>query len=163
VFSGQMTLKSGSRDDRAYSEFMIRLTGLRAEVGNDIVERPGVAILTYSATGRDGPLTPEKGVVRFLSQNLQTDGDASGTNEILMAPEFVADGVTHSTSIQLLADCTPDADCEIQHLFTLFQPEGFAGTPITLDWTLEVRATSFEPTPLGAGADITFEIIQRDR
>jgi len=137
-------------------EFYVRLSGLRAELGKDIGERPGIAMLTYTAVGRDGPVKADEPPVRLLAQNLSTDADSSGTNVHVGVEEFQADGLDHSVALQLLTDCKPGADCEVLHLFTLFSPTGRASLPITVQWKLEVRVTSFDSTPFGPAADITF-------
>ena len=59
-------------------------------------------------------------------------------------------------------DAAP-ADCEeVLHLFTLFSPTGRASLPIRVQWKLEVRATSFDSTPFGPEADITFTPRERN-
>ena len=156
TYEGRLELTSGTRDGRARDEFYVRLSGLRAEAGKDVAERPGIAMLTYKAVGRDGPVSADEPPVRLLAQNLSTDADASGTNVYVGVEEFRADGLEHSVALQLLTDCKPDADCEVLHLFTLFSPTGRASLPITVQWKLEVRATSFDSTPFGPEADITF-------
>ncbi len=156
TYEGRLELTSGTREGRAMDEFYVRLSGLRAETGKDVGERPGIAMLTYKAVGRDGPVKADEPPVRLLAQNLSTDADASGTNVYVGVEEFRADGLEHSVALQLLTDCKPDADCEVLHLFTLFSPTGRASLPITVQWKLEVRATSFDSTPFGPEADITF-------
>ena len=77
TYEGRLELTSGTRDGRAQE---LRLSGLRAEAGKDVAERPGIAMLTYKAVGRDGPVkstTPGSAPCRTFRQTPTPRGRTS--------------------------------------------------------------------------------------
>ncbi len=138
--------------DRTNAWFRLSLAGAPSAPAPDVMEVPGVLIMTYAARGSDGRTDANTTVpLRFRDANFFRSTPAS-IPEVL---DLVADGVSRTVAIPIFAHCQPDADCTLDFWLELFGPRGADVGPVTVTYRFDARVTAFSGTELPVDASLT--------
>jgi hypothetical protein len=140
--------------DRTNSWFRLRLKEAPASPGGDVVEVPGVVIVTYSAHAKDGSVRPDA-TLPFHFRDASFFRPSPGrVPEVLDAP---IDGTERTVAIPLFAHCSPGADCKLDFWFEIFTPRSADTGPVTVTYRVDARVTSFDRHPLSPATTLTIE------
>jgi hypothetical protein len=140
--------------ERTESWFRIHVSNVPAGPGGNVVEVPGVVVVTYSVARKDGSLANAAVLPFHFRDAASYRPSPASVPEVFDAP---IDGTARTVAVPLFAHCAPGTDCTIDFWFEFFEPRPADASPVIVSYRVEARVTAFDGHPLTAKTALTID------